>query len=93
MAVPQLPSSSVAYGLYSKKAGSVQPDTPAGHASQLFQHTASNTVFSAKVKVRLVNPSIVLVHAVPSANSSWSVHPSTVNLYSMVPAGNVNVIS
>ena len=63
------------------------------HASQLFQHTGSNVWLVYAAKERLVKPSMVDVHDSPPANSSCAVHPSTVNLYSMVSGATVTVMS
>ena len=54
---------------------------PPGHASQLLKHTTGRIAPSVISNILFVKPPSVMVQTSPPAKTSWSVHPSTVNLY------------
>ena len=62
-------------------------------AVQEFQQTVGKVVAEVKVETRLVNPKLVTVQEEPGVKFSCPVHPSTVNLYSMVPGSKGRVTS
>ena len=79
---------------YSEKNSSLQVADGGGAVTQPlqeFQQTVASVVSPPIAKKRLVNDPVVLVQEEPTVKLSWSLHPSTVNLYSIESCVNGSV--